>query len=247
MDLGFRPTEKYGQKHTILLFGCSFTYGANLKPDETFSHILAKIAKSTVYNKACSGWGAQHMLYQLKQDSFYKEVQNPDYIIYTFIDDHLNRLNFYQYGGFWGNCVNLRYKEQNGEFVEIKPFLKPLWHFFVVKELQQMHERKLNTPLFNTKNVTMFSKMMKESLKLTKQHYPNSKFIFLIYSPCAREDKNLENMYKDLEKAGFIIMRTDDFVKVNLTDAPYHFGEDCHPTAKAWEEIAPALAKKLNL
>lgn len=242
-----RPVEKRGNKHSIVLFGCSFAYGSKLNENQTFSYKLAKATNSTVYNRAFPGWGAQQMLYQLRRDDFYKQINPPDYIIYTFIDDHINRLNNYQWGGIWGNQVNLRYKNENGTLVEVKPLFKPIWFLFTVKEIQHFTEQYLNSFYNYPKNLEMFSLIMRESLKRIREHYPNVKFIILIYSNCSCLDSKEMAMFKSLEKQGFIILKTSDIVKENLNDPIYHFKEDCHPREKAWDVIVPGLVKKLNL
>lgn len=242
-----RPVVKKGNKHSIILFSDSYPYGTNLDENQTFSYKLAEATNSTVYNRSFPGWGAQQILYQLKTEDFYSRIKTSDYIIYTFIDDHLNRLNNYQWGGYWTNTVNLRLKEENGNLTEIKPLFKPFWFLFTVKELQCLSQSYLNSPSNYEKNFQLFSRIMKESLYLTKKHYPNSKFVILMYSPCNYMTPEKLNQFKELEKDGFIVIQTDEFVKENLRDGIYHFGNDGHPTAKAWSVIVPALVKKLNL
>lgn len=240
-----RPVEKRGNKHSIVIFGCSYAYGTRLNDNQTFSYKLAKATDGKVFNRASPGWGAQQMLYQLRRDDFYKQIDHPDYIIYTFIGDHINRLNNYQWGGFWGNQVNLRYKNENGNLVEIKPLFKPIWSLFTVKEIQHFYENYLNSPSNYSKNIELFSLIMNESLKKAKEHYPNVKFVILIYDNNLNPKENV--MFKSLKKQGFIILKTSDLVKVNLNDPIYHFYKDPHPNEKAWDVIVPGLVKKLNL
>lgn len=246
-DSVLRPVVKKGNKHSIVLFGCSFAYGGGLNEKQTFSYKLAKAANSTVYNRASPGWGAQQMLYQLREENFYNQITPPDYIIYTFIGDQIYRLNQYQWGGMWGNRVNLRYKEENGKLAEVKPSFKPLWFLFTVKEMQRLNESYLNSQSHYSKNFDLYSLIMEESLKTAKKHYPNVKFVILIYSNCYYPNKINVAGFKNLEKDGFIVVKTKDIIKEDLSAPIYHFGQDGHPTEKAWDVIVPALVKKLNL
>ncbi len=244
----FRPIETFGKKHSMLFFGCSFNYGANLQDNQILSYKLAKLTKSTAYNRASSGWGAQQMLYQLRGKEIYSIIKDePDYIVYVYMSDHINRLNKYQWGMPWDNQVNLRYREKNGKLIEQKPFLKSLWHCFTIKALQVEYEKHLNSPKDFTKNLDLFRRIMKESLTLLKGHYPKTKFIILIYSPCFDNTPQENKMFSDLEKDGFIVLRTQDIVTEDLRQPQYHFGSDCHPTEQAWDAVAPALIKKLKL
>lgn len=243
-----KPEGLKYKKPPILLFGCSYTYGEGLKDKETFSYKLSNLSKRPVYNRANSGWGTQHILYQLKRDDFYKEVKPPEYIIYTLIDDHLNRLFRYQYPP--PSCYALlRYKLTKDGFTEIYPFLPSLWKLYTVNSIQNFIERSLLTANFNRKkNLEYFYLMMNECKKLAKQHYPNAKFVILIY----REQSNMfiddPNLYKKLIDDNFIIIDTDDLIQRNLLNADGCKTIDhSHPSEKAWDLIVPALIKKLNL
>ncbi len=244
----FRPVENYGNKKTFLLFGCSYNYGTGLKDNETLSHKLAKATGGTAYNKAFPGWGAQHMLYQLKQKELYGQIETPpDYIIYTYIPDHLKRLNNFQWGNFFDNTINLRYKKQNGDFVEVKPFLKQLWFSSTVKEIQYLWAGFLNSKINHKRNFELFSSIMTESYRLLKNHYPNTTFVILVYPFYDTISPEEINELKNLQEKGFTVINVQDLVKVNLNDDEYHFGNDCHPTEKAWDVIAPALLEKLEI
>lgn len=244
----FRPVEKYGNTKTFLLFGCSYNYGTGLKDNETFSHKLAKATDGTVYNQAFPGWGAQNMLYQLKQKEFYRQIEAPpDYVIYTYIPDHLKRLNNFQWGNFFDNTINLRYKKQGNDFVEIKPILKPLWFLSTVKEMQNLYAGFLNSKINHKRNFKLFSSIMEESYRILKFHYPNTGFLILVYPFYDTISPEEINELKNLQEKGFTVINVQEIVKVNLNDAEYHFGNDCHPTEKAWDVIVPALLQRLEI
>ncbi len=57
-------------KSPVILFGCSFTFGAGLNDNETFSYKLSKYTGRNVYNRGLSGYGVQHMLYMLNDSDY---------------------------------------------------------------------------------------------------------------------------------------------------------------------------------
>lgn len=240
-----RPVERKGNKHNIILFGCSFTYGSWLNSHQTFSYKLAEQTQSTVFNRGVGGWGLQHILYQLKRKDFYAEVNPPDYVIYTFMDDHVRRLNQHQAYSIFENSIMLRYKEKNNEFVEIRPFLLPFWILYSVKESQRWLERDLiknkNEACFIT-----FVKMLKECKRILNCHYPNAKFVVLTYSDNFYNNPIHKKLWNDLKKDGFILVDVSELMGHNTMNKGYRL-TDNHPSSKAWDEIVPALVKKLNL
>lgn len=91
------PSDLLYKNRPIILFGCSFTYGQNLEQNQTMSYKLSQYTNRAVINRAHSGWGIQHMLWQLKNDKELTKIPNPEYIIYTFIPDHIGRLYSFCY------------------------------------------------------------------------------------------------------------------------------------------------------
>ena len=91
----FRQDENINStKPPVIFMGCSFTYGDNIKEDETISSQFAKLTKRPVYNRAGRGWGLSQFLYQSEREDFYTQFKNePEYLIYTLIYDHINRLD----------------------------------------------------------------------------------------------------------------------------------------------------------
>ena len=70
----FRPRRpmglEYDKSNPIIIFGGSFAFGNNLRPEGTFQNAIAQGTKSTFYNFSNAGWAPNNMLYQLKRDDF---------------------------------------------------------------------------------------------------------------------------------------------------------------------------------
>lgn len=230
-------------KKPILLFGCSFTYGTGLNDNQTLSYKLYKLTDRTIYNKGMPATGTQHILYLLSQKSFYNKVPDVEFIIYTFIHDHLTRLYGY-YLSPYSNDINLRYELKNGKLQEIYPRFIPLYSLYSVKRVQDYI--KMQKMSQNDKAFKLFAETLMESKKLTDRHYPNSKFIILLYKDASKMLLDKEQI-KLLESKGFIVIDAEQLVHHELTSDKYKAGDKEHPSEKAWDEIAPQLVKKLNI
>lgn len=84
---------------SIILLGCSFTYGNNLQLEETFGSKLSEYTHKNVYNLALPGASPKEMLYILKNENIVNQLapnnSNIKYVIYTYIkEDTENRLFF---------------------------------------------------------------------------------------------------------------------------------------------------------
>lgn len=241
--LMMRKPEGLGyKKPPIILFGCSFTYGDGLKNNQTLSYKLSHMSKRPVYNRGMNGWGVQHILYQLRRKDFYNEVEKPEYIIYTFMQDHLNRMFRYQY--VQCNYILLRYKLENNDFVEIKPFYRPLWGLYTVKEAQELIQNNIIPSSFRTQyNIEYFYKIMKECKKIASKHYPDAKFVILTY-----DSPYYDSYISKLKNDGFIIISTNELLEPGVLNKRDCRGLDnSHPSEKAWDSIVPALIEKLKL
>lgn len=243
-----KPEGLEYKKPPIILFGCSFVFGYGLSNNDTFSHKLSLFSKRPVYNRAMPGWGLQHMLYQLKREDFYNEVKPPEYVIYTFIPDHINRLYRYQYPPP-NNYILLRYKITEKGFEEIQPFFRPLWSLYTVNYVQSWIENDILTAKSNTKNnYDFFCLMMEECKKLIMLHYPKAKIVILMYKEYPYMENDYAYLREKLTQDGFTVINTSELLKNDsLYGDKYKAPDQCHPSGLAWDLIVPALIKKLNL
>lgn len=244
----FKNTQglKY-KKKPILLFGCSYTYGLGLEENQTFYYKISHFSKRPVYNRAFWGWGVQHMLYQLRQDSLYKEIPEPEVIIYTFINDQAQRLYL---DTLWfpnDNIEFLRYQEKRGQLIKKTTKIFPIREFHIIYKIKHKIalEKAYNNYCFN-KSFDFLKQYFIESKKEINKHWPKTKIIILIYNMDKTYPYTNTPRWKELEKEGFIVVNTKDLVHVDLNKAQYRT-HDYHPTEKAWDLLVPKLVKKINL
>lgn len=246
-----KPNGLEFKKPPIWIFGCSFVFGVRnghgpLEEDETFGYILSQKTQCPVYTRGFPSWGVQHMYYQLEKGDIFKKLPEPEYVIYVFISDHARRMQKLIYD-LWSDGAYLRYKEQNGKLVQIKPICEPLWKNGAVKSWLTYLE--YNIRLSEDKhddNFDLFKKYLTSSKEILEQHYPSTKFIILKY----KGNDGFDNWFIDTERwqeikdLGFTVIEADKETGINLKDKEYLETDNYHPNAKAWEKISEMLKKK---
>lgn len=217
-------------KKPIIIFGCSYAEGRSIKPleyEEKFSYRLYQATNRPVYNRAFESQGLQYMLYQLEDENFYKEIPEPEYIVYVYIKDHQRRL--YQECCPWNK--SLFYKENHsGQLVRVKNPLVYTYPFALCRIMKKI----------NYKNYNFLKKHFIYAKSLSDKHWKNTKWIILLY-----DEKNTDN-FEELKKHGFEIVLASDLTQEDfLTDIKYRISEhDPHPTKEAWELLTPLFADK---
>ncbi len=244
---GRRPVGLEYNKPPIVIFGCSYAHGFNLNPKQIFSYKLSEQLKQPVYNQAFIGWGIQHMLFQTKIPELYERIKEPEYVIYVYISDHLRRLYLMSFGpwNILNEEFNIRYKEKDGKLIEImnaNPFLNQIKRLYFVNTLQNKLATKYAYGEKNYSAVCNFAlKHFIESKNEMQKHWKNTKYIVFFYN-----DKYIATQFKaDLEKAGFIIMTTDELTNENL-DTEKYMQPSLHPTEAAWDLLTPKFIEKLK-
>lgn len=231
----------------IVIFGCSYAYGYNLKNEQTFSHKLSHLTKRPVYNKAFPGWGIQHMLYQLKQEEFYKKVPEPEFVIYIGMKDHFRRayIRTFLPSHMLDEYYYLTYQFKNGKLIEI-PEVKTYQINRRLYLFNKLHHYYINNIVLNPKNYNRYSKFIiehfTESRDEMKKHWGNTKFVIVLYDPFYNDSI----LKKSLEDEGFIVIKISDITKENLYSSEYQ-STDYHPTEKAWDLLTPIIIDKLRL
>lgn len=239
-------------KRPIITIGCSYTEGAFLAENQTFAYKLNKLTNRTTFNRGIGSTGPQMVYRQLSDKNFKNEIPDAEYVIYTFIRDHLKRM-FLSTLTPWHNYVGLNYRLKNGNLVERKEFWQ-LFHssflvrkYLVTKEyLEYKEECEQNFPLF--------LKTVQESVNAMHNLYPNSKFVLVDVPETYYTDEEFEknklpkSVVSELEKMGVIYIDAEDLVGHKFRDADkYHVDDKQHPNELFWDELTPALVKKLNL
>lgn len=242
--LHLRPVNyKKSNKRPVLFFGCSFTEGLGLKNEQTLAYKISELSSRTTYNRGRSSTGPQFMYYQLNDKNFKKEVPDAEYIIYTFIYAHLERLYNYRTCTLVNN-LNLRYKIVNNSLEEVHIIFPPIYSLYTVKNIQYGIEKKEIQQ--EEKDHKMFNLVMEGCYKLVQQKYPHSKFVILDYPDWTRKKLPLTEV-KNLQEMGFIVINAESLVGHSFNNNKYILEDNLHPSELAWNEIAPKLVKKLKL
>lgn len=240
-NIDFRPVSyKKSNKRPVILFGCSFTYGSFLNDNQTFSYKLSNYTNRTVYNKGIGGAGVPLMYYFLKSTNIKKDIPDAEFIIYTFIGDHLCRLFKYR---SWplGTQSMIKYKIINDKLIEEKPFST----LFQSTYMSKLWEEDYANFLCDHKQYKkIFYALMDASMKEAKEKYPGVKFVFFVYG--YNSDKELID---ELKNRGFIVIYFSDLQipARELSKDKYYGIDHAHPSEAAWDLIVPRLSKKLNM
>lgn len=234
------------KKKPIIIFGCSFAWGAELSPKQSFSYKLSQYTKRPIYIRAIPGCGIQHMYYQLKTGELNDLIKKSDYIIYVFMSDHPTRLYNNTFGVVLDD-VYLTYKNKDGQLVERKPIIADIDGSYIVKEFEKLITQYLIMSDSNkNKNFDFVKLHFEESRKLVKKINPNAKFVILIYMDNGNWFLHTKR-WNELEKEGFVVLNTTSLTGKDFSLSKYKIPNDGHPTEAVWDLVVPALAKKLNL
>lgn len=244
IEYKFRFSGLNYKKPPILIYGCSYGYGAGLKDNEHIGYILSEQTKRPVYNFSLEARGMQHALYIIKNQEPIK--QKPEYAIYVYIDDHIRRL--------YMTCMKvdpyylLEYEEKNGTlqqkydklaFIKNTLIYKNIFSEFIYPHISQEKKFKL---------LYSYLKEMKRELNIK---YPGIKFVFLIYNKKyninIQSNLNItDEMIKEIEKLGIDVIDLETIFADKLYMKKYRYVGN-HPSKKAWEEIVPHLIQIENM
>lgn len=248
-----RPVGLHYKNKPVLLFGCSFAWGARLHEHQTFHYLLSEALERPVYKRAISGWGVQYMLWMLQQEDLYSKVPEPEYVIFVYISSHISRM--YKYN--WINSLEGAYqflKYNKGVFGELKEEKKllfipasRLYNLYFLKYIAKLQEKNI----FNCAFLFLEKHLMQCKKEIAK-HWKNTKFVFLIYEAdnhFARDKYGIfnENNIQKLKSDDIIVIRTSELTNIPLGQTKYYLDEeDMHPGAEAWKLITPLFAERLK-
>ena len=245
--------KNYNNK-SIIFFGCSYTFGAQLSDEQTLSNKLAKKLNINVYNFGICASGIQHMLSLLQNNIFYNLIkEEPKYAIYTIIPDHFERLQKYIFPSpMMANGINLQYELKNSKlkkrYIPLNLFSKS----FLVKSIYYQIDTKRNDfePNIKEQNNLLAYYIFTESFQILKKKYPNIKFIILRYETENDYAEEYENnkIWENLQKQGIIIINSSDLIGRKFKYASEDTCEDqYHPSEKAWDLLVPKLIEQIEL
>ncbi len=252
----FRDTiiEK-SRKSPILIFGCSFGYGYGLKEEQALSYKLAKYTNRSVYNRSISSYGIQIMPYMLENFELEKEIPNPEYIIFIFIDDHAFRLYrrimaadepYYDIHYKYKKSPPLR-PQGNLYSLELEKPNYFIYRFPIVRFFEQHYRWYLYSKSKVNDNFDYMKLHFEKAKSLADKKFPNAKFVILKFSECKSPKIHDNKRWKELEDEGFIVLDTNKLTNEVLYDKKYKMPDGIHPNETAWDIVVPALAKALNL
>ena len=228
----------------VLLVGGSFTFGHQIPKEKTLHRVLAKYCSRPIYDRSYSGYSVNQMLYQLQDEAFYKIVPEPEYIIYTYIPDHIRRLYqpcMFSISQYYGAHYSMK-KDKNGNYY-LKHRKYPLFY-----DRFNFVARIIDIKPFDIANdySRLFLKQhFIEAKKAVDKHWQNVKFIILVYYD--DDTFYFEQIQEDLEKIGYIVIERNDLVPFKDKDIRYSLNEnDGHPNDKAWDAIVPKLIEYLK-
>ena len=157
-----KVSESKNSKYpSIILMGCSFTYGNGLNNEETFSSQLSHYTNYTVYNLGLDGASIRESLYLLRTPAILNQLISDKkavkYVIFTFIDDQMVRLHSDVYRIpepqfiHDKNYTHLKYKETKFSFYRTFFYFYISRHIAFKKSIQENlsnHIFKKNEPIF---------------------------------------------------------------------------------------------------
>lgn len=244
----------YGKNHkkSVLFIGCSYTYGAGVKEEETLSYLVNKYTGRTTVNKAIPGGSIINSLITLTDDSFYKiykKVSEPEYVIYTYINDHLGRI----YSTYKVNFItnNMKYElmpdfqVENGEvIVKTQPkYLYPLFCLYTTKAIANYYAYGLHSQEESDKR--MFDLLM-AAKTITDKKFKNSKFVVISYKDGSLTPLS-EDLTEKLSDNGFIVLDAEKLAGHELESEKWRAEDKEHPNAEAYRDVAKGLVKALHL
>lgn len=239
-------------KKSIITVGCSFTYGEDINMEDTISYKLQQLTKRKVYNTGRTSWGPQFVLRDIQLGEVFnkREIIPPEYVIYTFISDHIRRI-YTDYFTTTENTIYDLYKIKNNQLVLNPPKVRLINYLKIT-----MAWKRLNWLLYcSTSNDAKFDRLKLYVLAIKDEiskKYPGAKTVVVVYHPEA-DSKQHEikpfrtERWSELEEKGIQVIRFDTPEYDFLMDYDYLAHDGAHPSAKAWDVLVPEIAKRLGL
>ena len=234
----------------IVIFGCSYSWGYNLKENSTFGYKLAELTGSPIYNRSLPRWGVQQMLYQTKREDFYQKIPEPKYAVYVFIGSHLGRMLKYSFCYPYYDFAYLKYDKKDNMLTREKLnfnriYFQSEWD---LRSLYTRHLYKDEDYIFD-----MFKLHVLEAKNELQKHWKNTKFVMIMYEDTDPWFSSHAWIFdsprlKELQDEGIIIIKTDDLTNEIKKHPDKYFisKKDHHPSAKAWELLTPLIFERLK-
>lgn len=238
------------EKNPVLWFGCSFAAGANLSDSQSPCRKLAKLSGRSCINRSKNATGAQFVYYQFDELNMKEIAPDVDFVIYTFIYDHIFRLYNVQANTLLP-VFNLRYKISNGYPSRINPVFRPLYSSFLVKRILKFISVKKSK--IELQKYTLFNRLMTGTLKRIRSTYPNAVFIIIRFPSLTENpffDENFQSEIKTLKSYGIEVFDVNKVLEkkgIDYTDEKYWTEDKIHPNEKIWDIILPEIVNKYSM
>ena len=232
--------EEYKNKPSVILLGCSYTYGTNLDEKDKLNVQLAKYIKTPVYNLGLPGGGPREIIHILNNDKLLEEMNidknNVKYFIYIYIGDHQRRI--------YSDLRSLvpQYVKHNNELKQIKT-IKFIDKLMITKAIKGYYADNFVKLEDFWDNEVVYIKNMQEliSKKFSNGEMP-TKLVILDYEDWGNEDWS---QISDIE--GIEVIHLKDLADIDVEKLPYIVWEgDDHPSALVWQTIIPKLVERIE-
>ena len=248
----FRKTN-IGDKNkpSILFFGCSYIYGWFVDENETIPYLVTKYTGRTTVNRGVPGGCIMNMFDDLNSSEFLSQVKTlpkPDYIIYLWINDHINRISrFYE-----APCIRENEKiyeiypewtEKNGKLIKTFPpkWTFPFYSLFCVKAYHLFLSQN-----FAEKKDEKMLRYFKMAKNQCEKDFPDAKFVIIQYVDYSRKLMS-EELKQGLENESITVLNAEDLAGHELVNDKWRTSDKEHPNGKAFEDITKGLVKELKL
>ncbi|MBR6162817.1 hypothetical protein IKQ26_02835 [bacterium] len=222
------PLNLESKKKPVMIMGCSYAYGSDLNPRQSFMGKLVKYADRPVYNRAISARGVNEMYFQVRTKKFYYMFPKPEWFIYVFIPDQIRRAQL--------PCSIVDNGVYFDENFNIKPnFNTPLVYTF------KNSKNYINNPEYIKHYLSVMHEIKNET---QKQWGDDIKYLFLFYDT---NDFLYEQLKPSLSQDGFMCLSLNDLTDVDLTRKEYKAPDNAHPSEKAWELLTPLIIEKTGI
>ena len=254
------PYPRDRNRKPIAVFGCSFAYGEKLRFEQTLPYKLAAETGRAAFNYAFGGFGIQHMLYMLENGIWIGGTEEPEFVLYIFINDHIPRLHTTfgnnsgggaMAGFLFHHPVYLSYEEQDGRLVEKKHRFPWLRYSFLVSQIDEAVRHRMFYGGGLEKNpgkAAKYAGLMKlhflQASEAARKIWPHAKFVIARYD---LDGTVPDSYWKELGDAGIVVLSLPEITGVDLRRRDLRLEHDeYHPNERAWDIIAPAVAAKLE-
>ena len=247
----FLASDLNKKKSPIILFGCSYAHGFNLKYNQKFGYKLSRLLNRNIYNRALPASNYSFMYWQTTQDEFYKQVPPSKNIIFLLNLDQFRRSYVYTFFPLLKEFY-IHYSIKNDKLI-LDNYKNPIINFikssYIIKTFNHFY---VNNYISNSKNyekitddILLYFIKTRENLEKNWEPYKGKiNFTVILYETSKCDFKKL--LEKKFINNGFNFYSTTDLVNEDL-NLPEYMSKDLHPTEAAWDLLTPLIAENIKI